>query len=418
MSRAFALLAALWLLCAAVTRADSEDGTVRLPGAFAEIGWAGKISVPSWVEFRLVATGADAHSAKLETSEGKVLDGLTPIRATLELPEGVGTREARVLVPLTSTRIVKITLTSSTGSLTKRFEPSSNSIELNGNRLPPEPALYLSGQQIFGQLEPETALPALAGGATLEEAPSGLGKGKWGMGAVATPHTTVRLLEVLPKYAPQVLAPERRHALLGIWSVGVFVVLLGLYSLKRHDWRYGVGLALCSTVLAGLGAWANQPKAPFNEARQTLLIGANGWGVRWEILTRFALRSDWKLPPSALLLEKNRLIERDYSAQHSSLNFAGWQRLSYTLPPKASRIPIRLVNGTLYNDSATPLEEVFVRGYGRQEPLGAGANRQIEAKTFETLPWEDYIDLMQALPDGAVIAKQNGTLLVALESQP
>jgi hypothetical protein len=416
MARVQILVAALWLLLGVAWA--QEDGTVRLPGAFAELGWQGKFSVPSWVEFRLVATGADAYSAKLETSEGKVWDGLTPITASLELTEGVGTREARVLVPLHSTRLVKITLSSATGSATARFEPSSTGLELDGNRLPPDPGLYLAGQLVLGQLEPENALPALAGGAVLEEAPNNLPKGNWGLGAVATPHNPLRLLEVLPKFVPEALPPERRHTLLAFWSVSVFVVLLGMYSFKRHDWRFAVGLAMSSIVLAGVGAWASAPKEAYSEHKKTLLIGANGWGLRFELVSRFSLRSDWILPAHAMLLMQNRSIERQYTSQETRLVLSGWQRVNYLLPPKASRIPIALVGNTLTNQSSQPLEQIFVRGYGRQEPLAAGASRQLEAKTFETLPWDEYLDLMQILPDGAVMAKQNGVLMIALQSEP
>jgi hypothetical protein len=252
----------------------------------------------------------------------------------------------------------------------------------------------------------------------LQTAPNGLGQGRWGMGTIAAPHTPLRLLEVLPKYAPEVLPPERRHPMLGFWCVGVFVVLLGLYSLKRHDWRFALGLALCSVGLAGVGAWASAPIAPFAENTQTMLIGANGWGTRWELVSRFSLRSEWTLPPSALLLEPDRRIERHHTSQSTTLKLAGWQRVHYVLPPKASRLPIRLQNGKLYNDSKQPLERIFVRGYGRQEPLAAGASRQIQATIYETLPWDEYTDLMQTLPDGAVMAKQAQTLLIALEARP
>jgi hypothetical protein len=343
---------------------------------------------------------------------------LTPIRAKLDLAQGSGVRETRVLVPLLSTRLVKITLLSETSSATIRFEPSGTAFELDGNRLPPDPGLYLPGQRILGQLEPQTALPALAGGAVLEQVPSGLTTGHWGMGTAGKAHSSLRLLEVLPKYSPPVPPPERHHPVLGFWSVGVFVVLLGVYSLKRLDWRYGVGLAWCSVVLAGVGAWAIQPKAPLSESKNTLLIGANGWGTRWEVFSRFSLRADWSLPASAWLLESGRNIEREYTTQATHLKLGGWQRVSYVLPPQASRIPIRLIGNRLHNDSTQPLEQIFVRGYGRQEPLGGGASRQIEAKTFETLPWDEYIDLMQALPDGAVMAKQNGVLLIALQGAP
>ena len=77
-----------------------------------------------------------------------------------------------------------------------------------------------------------------------------------------------------------------------------------------------------------------------------------------------------------------------------------------------------MVGNTLSNQSSQPLEQIFVRGYGRQEPLAAGASRQLETKTFETLPWDEYLDLMQILPDGAVIAQQNGVLMVALQGKP
>jgi hypothetical protein len=167
-----------------------------------------------------------------------------------------------------------------------------------------------------------------------------------------------------------------------------------------------------------VGGWASQPTSAVNDSKTSLLIGANGWGTRWDIHSRFSLRADWTLPPNALLLESERSIERDYSSTATRLTLPGWQQVSYVLPPQPSRIPIRLVGDKLYNDSAQPLERIFVRGYGRQEPLGAGASRQIEAKTYETLPWDEYIDLMQVLPDGAVMASQNGVLLIALQGKP
>jgi hypothetical protein len=177
-------------------------------------------------------------------------------------------------------------------------------------------------------------------------------------------------------------------------------------------------LALCSVVLASVGAWASQPKQRLAESKTILLMGANGWGTRWEVVSRFSLHSQWTLPPSAMLLEPKRSIERDYSIEQTHLKLAGWQRVSFVLPPQASRIPMRLVGNTLHNDSAQPLEQVFVRGYGRQEPLGAGASRQIIFKTYETLPWDEYLELMQVLPDGTVMAKQNGVLLIALQGAP
>ena len=241
MTRVQIYLVALLLLFG-VARAEDE-GVVQIPGAFAELGWQGQFSSQGWVEFRLVATSSGAFTAKLETSEGRVLEGLTPITANLELPDETGIRETRLILPIMTTRIVKITLSGATGTVTKRFEASAAPLELDGTRLPIEPSLYLSGHTIFGRLEPQTALSALAGGANLPEIPTGLPMGSTGLGAIKIPATQVKLLKVLEKYAPSAKAPERRHFALGLWSVGAFIVLLFLYSLKRSELRYAVGLA-------------------------------------------------------------------------------------------------------------------------------------------------------------------------------
>jgi hypothetical protein len=413
MSRVGFLLAAL-LLFVGVARAEDE-GIVQVAGAYAELGWHGRFSSESWVEFRLVATSGGAFTAKLETSEGRVLEGLTPITASLELPDQAGVRETRLILPIASTRIVKITLSGETGSVTKRFEPSAGALEIDGTRLPLEPSLYLAGHTIFGRLEPRLALAALAGGANLKEIPSGLPIGKTGLGAVQNRVSAIKLLKILEQYAPTAKAPERRHFALGLWSVVTFIVLLGLYSLKRSNLHYTIGLAVCSSLLAIVGWWASQPKAPFLETKNTVLIGARGWGLKWTIHARFSLRPEWDLPAGALPLEGTNHIERHYNIGSTTLNHSGWQQIRYITPPTASRIPIRLENGKLINESAFALDKIFIRGLGRQEPLAVGASRLIKSQIYETLPWDEYIDLMQVLPEGSVMAQQqDGTLFIAL----
>ncbi len=413
MSRVSFFMVALVLLLS-MARAE-EEGLVRVPGAFAELGWQGRFSRGSWVEFRLVATGAGAFTAELTTTEGKVLEGLTPITAQLELPDGVGIRETRLLLPITTTRMVKISLSGATGSDFKRFEPSSSAIELDGSRLPLDSSLYLSGHRITNQLEPKTALVVLAGGAQIREIPKGLERGNWGLGAIGGSSEPPQFLRILTQFAPQVTAPPRRHALLGFWAVGIFVVLLGLYSLKRRDPKYTIALAGSSLMLAGVGWWASQPTAPYTEKTKQILIGARGWGTLWTVHSRFSLRPEWVLPAGALPLEPEIHIERKYNSTQTTLKKAGWQQVRYLTPPKASRIPIRLEENRLINDSNTPLERIFVRGYGRQEPLQAGQSREMTAQIYETLPWDEYTELMQTLPDGAVMAQQpNGRLLIAL----
>jgi hypothetical protein len=403
-----------WLLLFSMAQAE-EDGLVRIPGAFAEIGWAGQFSSESWAEFRLVATNSGAFTAKLETSEGRVLEGLTPITASLELPDEAGIRETRLILPITTTRMVKITLSGATGTVTKRFEPSAKPLELDGIRLPSEPSLYLTGHTIFGRLEPRTALSALAGGANLKEIPSGIPIGNTGLGAVQSKTDQIKFLKILEKYAPTAKAPERRHTALSFWSVGVFIVLLGLYSLKRSDLRYTIGLAVCSCILGGLGWWASQPKAPFHENKRIVLIGARGWGLKWTIHARFSLRADWTLPAGALPLEGENHIQRDYKINSTTLRHAGWQQIRYVTPPMATRVPMRLENNKLINESTQPLEKIFIRGSGRQEPLAVGAGREIQSQIYETLPWDEYVDLMQVVPEGSVLAQQtDGTLLIAL----
>ena len=416
MSRAWFLVVALWLLWAV---ARAEEGLVQIPGAFAEVGWNGRFSSGSWIEFRLVATSNGAFSAKLETSEGKVLQGLTPIRALLELPEfpqGAGVREARLLIPIVSTRLVRVTISGSTGTVTKRFEPSSGRLELDGRHLPTDPSLYLAGHTILGRLEPSVALATVAGGANLREIPLGLPSGGLGLGSVQSNNLPIKLLSILKEFAPIVRPPERRHTLLGFWSVGIFVVLLGLYSLKRTEPHYTIGLAVGSAFLAGLGWWAAQPKAPFLEAQRQVLIGAKGWGTRWTIHTRYALRPDWKLPAGALPFER---FERQHRQTETVLVASGWRAISYLTPPTASRVPMRIENGKLINESQTSLEKIFIRGIGRQEPLVVGASRDIKAQIYETLPWDEYTELMQILPANSVMAQQpDGTLLIALAGRP
>lgn len=406
------------LLLFGMARAEDE-GRVQIPGAFAELGWQGQFSSQSWVEFRLVATNSGAFTAKLETSEGRVLEGLTPITAFLELPDETGIRETRLILPITTTRMVKITLSGATGTITKRFEPSAVPLELNETRLPLEPSLYLAGHTIFGRLEPQTALSVLAGGANLKEISAGIPVGNTGLGAIKTSAPQIKLLKILEQHAPTAKAPERRHFALGLWSVVTFVVLLFLYSLKRSEIRYTIGLAAGSTVLAVLGWWASQPVAPFHETKRTVLIGARGWGLKWTIHARFSLRPDWNLPAGVLPLEGTNHIQRDYKIGSTTLQHAGWQQIRYLTPPSATRIPMRLENGKLINESSAKLDKIFIRGFGRQEPLAVGASRQIQSQIYETLPWDEYVDLMQVLPEGSVMAQQEGgTLLIALAEQP
>ncbi len=413
MSRAWFLVVALVLLLGV---ARAEEGLVQIPGAFAEIGWNGRFSSGGWVEFRLVATSGGAFSAKLETSEGKVLEGLTPVSAWLELPEGAGVRETRLLIPIVSTRLVRLTLSSTTGTVTKRFEPSAGWLELDSTRLPKDPSLYLAGHTIFGQLEPSVALAAVAGGANLRRTPIGLPRGNLGLGSTDSDVRPMKLLEILKEFAPTVAAPERRHTVLGLWSVGVFIVLLGLYNLKRTEPRYTIGMAVCSAFLAGLGWWASLPKAPFLEAQRQVLIGAKGWGTRWTIHARYALRPDWRLPTGALPLER---LERLHRQTETVFIAKGWQQIRYLTPPTAVRVPIRLENGKLINQSKSTLEKIFIRGIGRQEPLASGATRTITNQIYQTLPWDEYTEAMQLLPENTVMAQQpDGTLLIALTDKP
>ena len=415
MTKASSVLISLMLFFG-MARAEDE-GKVSIAGAFAEIGWDGHFSSGGWVEFRLVATGGGAFTALLETSEGKVLEGLTPISAKLELNDGAGTRQTRLILPITSTRLVKISLTGATGTATKRFAPSSQALELDGSRLPLEPSLYLAGHTILGRLEPSAALAALAGGASLPEAPVGLPRGNLGLGAVEHSQPPLRLLQVLAKLAPEVAAPSRRHEALAFWCVAAFVVLLGLYGLKRHHVPFIYALAGSSLGLAGVGWWAIAPQAAFNETSQVILVGASGWGTKWVVHSRYCLRAEWTLPAGALPLEGQTRIARSHSVDGTTLTWAGWQKLRYLTAPTATRIPMRLERKQLINDSQLPLEKIFVRGYGRQEPLAVGAKRGLQARIYETLPWDEYTELLQVLPDGAVIAQQNKNMIVALPEE-
>ncbi len=396
----------------------ADEGVVRVPGAFAEVGWNGRLTSGGWVEFRLVATAAGAFYAKLETTEGKVLEGLTPITANLELPEGVGTRETRLILPIMTTRMVKITISGATGSAVQRFEPSNTALELNASRLPIEPSLYLTGHRILGRLEPSIALATLAGGAHLELQPTGLPVGALGLGAITKMAPHKALLEQLAAFAPEASPPARHHELLGFWSVAAFVVLLGLLSLKRFDFRYLVAIAIGSIGLGGLGFWASLPSTSYVETTRDVLIGARGWGVKFQLHSRYSLQPEWNLPAGALPLEQNH-IARQYSNEKTVLQHAGWQKIRYVTMPTATRVPLRLEANKLVNESPIAVEQIFVRGRGNQEVLEAGSSRVLTNKIYGTLPPDQYLGLLQVLPDGTVIAQQaNTTMIIALPEQP
>jgi hypothetical protein len=406
----------------ALAQVAADSGIARIPGAEATLGWQGEFSSGAWVEFRLVATGGGAFRATLETAEGSRLEGLTPITAKLEVSDAPGTRESRLLVPIMTTRVVKLSISGGTGSRSVRLEPKANALRINSERVPLEPGLYLSGHKIEGTLEPTTALAALAGGAQLAATPR-LPSGALGLGGVDDSSRALNWFELLRRVEVQTTPPNRQSEVLALWCMAAFVVMIGLFSARRFDPKWLVMAAGGSATLALIGWLAWQPISTRAEAQTKVLIGARGWGLAWNVQKRFELRLEdargWRLPPSAMILQPAKLA-RQYELEQTWVRASTWRFVTYLEPPKATRIPLRFEEDRLINDSSMKLEQLFILGHGALEPLLPNATRVISKATEVAYAPEPYDAWAEFLPLGTALARVAGqnTWLIALPERP
>jgi hypothetical protein len=417
----------LGAMASGVGAAQTLEADLRLPGAEARLGWGGGFVSGAWSELRLTATGSEAYTVTLETNDGTLRSGLTPLTASLEVAAGTGVRSEVMLVPLFVKRPVKLTLKSSVGSQSVKLEPFSQIPEVN--EAASSPAAYLGGAKLSGDLEPSAALVALAGGALvagasgLERLPQGvIGMGALGLNARDLDEgarggrnlSPSALANLAGTFVTDAAPPPRASQGLALWCVAAFVALLALYSARRLDWRFSVAGGVIALVIGAVGFAALQPEAFHAERNQTVLIGARGWGLQLEVRSRFNTRGgEGRLEAGSQPLEA---IRRHYTQDGTRITVKPWSRLAYWTAPKAARVPLRVSSRWIENSGSERMENIYVVGHGLLEPMSA-TRRELGVATGAFAP-QEYDAFSRLLPQGTAVAKLRDTIVIALPEQP
>lgn len=400
---------------------------VSVPGARARLGFGGGFFVGAWSELRLEVSGAGAYQIHLDSQFGRYRDGFKPLKAILTVPEGSGVRVQTLEIPL-SNHVAKLTLSSEAGSQTVTLEPfdtamaisitdgiagaRGNSFELSNEDLPANPALLLGVPEVLVSnhfVSSASLLAALAAGCRVFLSESqmlpklngaiGLGRLERDPGSSRLPATVN--LEALARFVvPTVDVPPGRHTFLGWWAVGGFVVGLGIYSARRSERSFVIGAA-CAMFLFGLvGFWAFAPQSSFTQNTAQVLIGARGWGLKMNVVSRFDLQtSTVALPKGARSLTGESL---EYLVDRVNLKSLAWQKHSYLLPPVVSTVSLRVVNQRIENTGNQNFSEIQVVGSGVQEPVLPGLSAKISQTGYSSQ------FNFEALPVGSVVGKVKG----------
>jgi hypothetical protein len=401
---------------------------VSVPGARARLGFGGGFFVGAWSELRLEVSGAGAYQLKLDSQSGRYRDGFKPLKASLIIPEGSGVRVQTLQIPL-SNHIAKLTLTGEAGSKTVTLEPfdsamaisitdgiagaRGNSFELLSDDLPANPALLLGVPEVMAGnnlVSSASLLAALAAGSRVFMKPEsqilqkldgaiGLGRLERDPASAILPATVN--LEALARFvAPVVGVPPGRHTILGWWAVGGFVMGLGIYSARRTERSFVIGAASAMFVFGLVGFWAFTPQTSFTQNSAQILIGARGWGLKMNVVSRFELQAATvALPKGAKSLTGESLV---YLADRVNLKSLAWQKHSYWLPPVVSPLPLRVVNQRIENIGNQNFSEILVVGSGVQEPIAPGLSAKISQTGYSSQ------FNFEALPIGSVVAKIKG----------
>jgi hypothetical protein len=400
---------------------------VSVPGARARLGFGGGFFVGAWSELRLEVSGAGAYQLKLDSQSGRYRDGFKPLKASLTVPEGSGVRVQTLQIPL-SNHVARLTLSGEAGSQTVMLEPfdsamaisitdgaagaRGNSFEIAPEDFPVNPALLLGVPDVVVShqlVSSASVLAALAAGSRVF-VPEGqmLPKlnGAIGLGRLERYPESRRLpvtvnLEALARsIAPAVGVPLGRHTFLGWWAVGGFVVGLGIYSARRTERSFVIGSACAMFVFGLVGFWAFAPQTSFVQNTAQVLIGARGWGLKMNVVSRFDLQaSTVALPKGAKSLSGESL---EYLADRVNLKSLAWQKHSYWLPPVVSAVTLRVVNQRIENIGNQNFSEIQVVGSGVQEPVLPGSSAKISQTGYSSQ------FNFEALPVGSVVAKVKG----------
>ncbi len=414
---------------------------VSVPGARARLGFGGGFFVGAWSELRLEVSGAGAYQVHLDSQSGRYRDGFKPLTATLRVPEGSGVRVQTLQIPL-SNHVAKLRLTGEAGSQTVTLEPfdsamaisvtdgvagaRGNSFELSSDDLPANPALLLGVPEVVvgnNLVPPASLLAALAAGSRVFMKPGNqiLPKlsGAIGLGRLERDPASSRLpatvnLEALARsLVPTVDVPPGRHTFLGWWAVAGFVVGLGIFSARRTERAFVIGSAAFMFLFGMVGFWAFAPQTAFTQNTTQVLIGARGWGLKMNLVSRFDLQaSTVALPMGAKSLTGESL---EYLTDRVNLKTLAWQKHSYLLPPVVGAVSLRVVNQRIENIGSQMFSEIQVVGSGVQEPIAPGKNAKISQTgyssqfNFEALPIGSVVGKVKGVPAKFVIALPEDT---------
>jgi hypothetical protein len=434
----------------------NNEPDLKVTGASAQLGLGGGFFLNAWSELRLEAHAPGAYRLELETSEG-VRSGRNQIRALLEVTDEPGVRSSQVRLPLFAASPVRLKLIGPNGESKTVLEPFesglvlSNSLDLTqkkgasdwarlevyGPDLQPDPALWLGANEFrlnanANPISESLALAWLAAGGQitadkntpgLERVPPGLfGLGSYGIQGFADaaisrgPVKRVNLQRIalaLEPSAPSVSWPHLRY---GLWALGAFAACLIAWRFGQEQPKVILSSAVIAVALGVVGMFAWQPSVQAKSLKRAL-IGSGGWGLELTVQDVPTLKSgELRLEPGARPIFQNHGLEtfgpRTYLSDATVIKKPAWSRVRYWLPPKAKAVPLRMRAGKIEHSIKEPLQDLFVVGFGLQEPFAAGATRKIQK--LETRLPQGLEALIDLLPNGTVIARTGLAVYVAL----
>jgi hypothetical protein len=418
----------------------NNEPDVKVAGASAQLGLGGGFFLNAWSELRLEAHAPGSYRLELETSEG-VRNGRNQIRALLEIEDAPGVRSSRVRVPLFAASPVRLKLIGPNGeskTVLEPFEPGlvlSNSadgmpsnlerLEVYGPDLSPDPALWIGSSELrlsanANPVSEAMALAWLAAGGRivapdgtpgLERVPSG----SFGLGSLDSRGTGVvkrvnlqRIALALEPAAPVITWPGLRY---GLWALGAFMACLIAWRFGQQQPKVVLSSAVIAVMLGVVGMIAWKPDVQAKSLKRAL-IGSGGWGLELTVQDVPTLKSgELRLEPGARPIFET-FGPRTYLHDATVVKKPAWSRVRYWLPPKARAVPLRVRDQRIEHQIKEPLQDLFVVGFGLQEPFAAGATRKIQQ--LETRLPQGLEALIDLLPNGTVIARTRLAVYVAL----
>jgi hypothetical protein len=423
----------------------SSEPDLKIAGASAQLGLGGGFFLNAWSELRLEVHAPGSYRLELETSEG-VRNGRNQIRALLEVEDTPGVRSSHVRVPLFSASPVRLKLIGPGGKSKTVLEPFesnlilSNSLDVNlekgasnrerlevyGPDLQPDPALWLGASELrlsanANPVSEPLALAWLAAGGQiiapegtpgLERVPPGLfGLGSLGSRGADNLVKRVNLQRIalaLEPVAPAITWPGLRY---GFWAFGAFLACVIAWRFGQRQPKVVLSSAVIAVLFGVIGMIAWTPSVQAKSVKRAL-IGSGGWGLELSVQDVPTLKSgELRLEPGARPILET-FGARTYLADATVVKKPAWSRVRYWLPPKARAVPLRVRAGRIEHQIKEPLQDLFVVGFGLQEPFAAGATRKIQK--LETRLPQGLEALIDLLPNGSVIARTNLAIYVAL----